>query len=173
MRLLRAALILWLVTGFAARASADDSLSPGYVDSLARTAQVTEQRLERTLLGLPDVVAARVHLTLVDESRAPLDTPRPKPRLSLWLSLSGKGPSDADLRALLVSAAPRLEPADIHIARHEQSLPAKAARASWVSVGPFRVAPDSAWGLRLLLATCLTVIGLLSGIVVWRAPRSG
>jgi len=170
---LRLALALFLAsTSVAMRAKADTSFVPTYAEGRALLARATSERLERLLAALPQVVTARVHVTVIDDSRLPLDRPRPSPRVSAWLLLDGTGPSDADLMTLLSSAAPDLEPSDIRIVRQfEATRSAGPLQAKLAEVGPFRVAPRSASGLRLLLGALLTVIVLLSSAVLWRGHR--
>ncbi len=147
------------------------SLAPSYLEARQRVLARTAVRLEQTLRLLPDVLAARVQIGQADASHAQLDETLPKPRMSAWLKLSGPGPRDETVRALLASAVPEISPETIHIARQRQA-PPQASPPALHEVGPFRVTADTAPWLRVLLASLFTSNVVLCTIIFARLPRA-
>lgn len=137
----------------------------------ART-EALEQRLVKLLTALPDVERAEVQLELPAAFREPLDAPLPKPSATVVLRRRGQGPSAEDIFRVLhgsVSELPRERLTLVERDVSERSV--NPAATSFVQVGPFRVHPSSAPGLRLCFAISLLANVLLAAIVLSRPRR--
>jgi hypothetical protein len=135
----------------------------------ARTAAL-EQRLVRTLVALPEVERAEVELHL-PSAHAALDLPLPAPSATVVLVRRSRGSSRADVRRVL-DGVPGLASAALTLIERTSALTAAPSTDdSFVHVGPFRVHPGSATGLRLCVAISLLANALLALLVLARARR--
>ena len=167
---MRAQLLLLCIAFFttaSARADHLAALAPSYLESRQREDQRLATQLETTLRAMADVVTARVHIGHVDASHLPIDAPLPTPRVSAFLKLSGQGPQDHEIRALLASALPDVLPQDISITRQTQ-MPATTQPLAMDKVGPFQVSADGAPYLRVLLGVLLASNASLCGLILMR-----
>jgi len=172
--LLWACVLAFLLLGNQALADSGSGtlLFPSATARAEREASRTADQLERSLLLLPDVTAARVQLELPAHDTQPLDEPPPVARLSVVLQLAGPGPSDDDVRRLASGAVrPPLEPA-IVIVRAPKTL-TRAAHETTAQVGPFTVLARSAGLLRATLATCLLANVCLATLLLLERKRRG
>lgn len=119
--------------------------------------------LERTLLGLDEVVTARVHLTLSTNNVR--DVGMTPPRASVLLRTAGSSPlSEAQVKTLLQGAVSDLVADNIEVVLVQAAAPRDAAPAltrvgpitlTTPSIGPFRAFALGLIGLNLvLLAIC-------------------
>lgn len=127
-----------------------------------------EQRLEKTLLSLPEVAAATVQLTLPLDSEAALDQPLAPPSAVVILRAGPRGPDDRELTRIVASALAHPRPQLTVVRRAPR---ATAQPTEMVEVGPFRVAENSAPSLRALLAVTLVTNALLSLLLLGRLRR--
>ncbi len=163
---------------FRSRTPARASTAPLFVrlsprsDELQRErVRALEQRLVDTLMALPEVRAAAVQLGLPAQAELPLDRPLPAPSASVVLRVRGEAPSRAELWQLVRAAVPDLALENLAVVVRSTPQP-MVSPEPLVSVGPFRVAADSAAQLRIALALLLGVNTLLAGLVLARSRRA-
>lgn len=133
----------------------------------------TARRLESTLRSIDGVVDARVHVALPQPSALPLSlAPAAHPSASVLLSVqpSALDTFDADrLKPWLCASVEGLTPARVELMIRPRRVPqppgpsAQAPDATgdperWAQLGPWRVAPESAASLRLLLGALLLAL---------------
>lgn len=172
MRSLGVALLLAALSSGSARADGTTrSLFPSAEARARRDAVASAQQLERTLDAWPGVQKARVQLALPALDQAPLDRDPPVARASVWLQLSGKGPSDADITRLAQAAT--LHPLAVPLTIVRESASEHGAPQKWERVGPFQVMAGSAANLRATLASSLLANVALATILLWRRRRRG
>jgi type III secretion protein J len=117
--------------------------------------------LERSLLGVDGVLAARVHLNLPPRD-ALRDAPHPKATASVLLEHRGTTPPLAaeSIQRLVAGGAPGLSPNDVAVVfTSRASRPgAGAARADLAHVGPITVARSSVLTLKGALAALVVLV---------------
>ncbi len=147
-------------------------LVPTPTEERARFLSGLSGELERSLLVMDSVLAARVHLALPERSRASLsnDNPLP-PRASVLLrTRAGMSADEEAVRALVAGAVPRLEASAISVISTPQATPA-AASERLVQVGPITVTQGSSTALKAVLGGAIGVIALLAIGMVFLARR--
>ncbi len=154
-----------------ARASWLLRLAPSHEARLRARTRDLEQRLARSLRELPEVRDAQVQITVPDAAELPLDEPLPAPSASLVLVVQGRAPTGDELWQLARAVVPELTPEHLALVVR-QSAPARPASRPLVSVGPFRVAAESAAALRLALALSFGANALLAGLWLTRSSRA-
>lgn len=156
----------------------EPALVPTPTEERARLAAALAGDLEGTLRSLPTVRDARVHVALAASEARRLDPsatpPRPEASVLLTVAAGAAAPGDADVRRLVAGAVQGMRPDDVAVVRVEAP-PGPAAEAArprpLTAVGPFRVAAESAPGLRALLAGLLSVLAILAGALPWLVRR--
>ena len=153
---------------------------PSFFDSPDEIKHTKERRIAReielSLLDIAGITAARVHLTLADNSVFhKSQTPRSRAAV-LVVRDTGTQPDEAVLRDFVLGAVPNLDPADLHLVVTNS----KTKKDQIVAVGYLRVAAGSVDALKMTLAvllcgTILTGIALIAaGITIRRLkhPKS-
>jgi type III secretion protein J len=116
--------------------------------------------LERTLLAVDGVLAARVHLNLPARD-ALRDGPHPKATASVLVEHRGSTPPLApeSIQRLVAGGAPGLAPNDVAVVLVPRSAkPAAMARADVAHVGPITVAKSSVLTLKGALAALVVLV---------------
>jgi hypothetical protein len=150
----RLALLVWALTS---SAYADVKLAPTPDELHQQRTAALEQRITRLLSALPEVERAEVQLSLPAPFAEPLDAPPSKPHATVVLVRRSTAP--LDLLPLLRGAVSDLGPEGLTLIEHTPKPP--MAATSFVQIGPFRVHPSSAPGLRVWLTiSLLTNVGL-------------
>jgi type III secretory pathway lipoprotein EscJ len=136
----------------------------------AREAVRTERALEASLLRLPNVREARVHITPAAGLHALPETHAP-PAASVLIVRTPKSDSiAAHAQALVAGAVPGLSPATVRVVEIERSHalpPLQLAR-----IGPIVVSAQSAATLKGWIAGSLVVHMLLAGALLWPLVRT-
>ena len=132
----------------------------------ARWAAATAGELTRSLLRLPGVVDARVHLTPAASPRQLDDAPEaPKVGVLLLREASAPPTDERAIKALVAAAVPALAQERVTVvqlqARNEPSAERKASQ-----VGPFSVQASSARALRATLGAAFALNLVLAVVLV-------
>jgi type III secretion protein J len=153
--------------------------APGLLDAMGKgslvPSQLTEHaqfvtglsgELERTLLAIEGVLAARVHLSLpeVDPLR---EGPRPKATASVLLKHRGTTPplDVHELKRLIAGAAPGLAPDDVAVVMVPRAAPVALSDRALSRLGPVTATRGSVALLRII-AAAVVVFDLALGFVV-------
>jgi type III secretion protein J len=158
---------------------------PGLLDTLDKGALVPSAsaehaqlvagmagELERSLLGLDGVLAARVHLAVPPPE--PLrDGPRPKTTASVLLEHRGSTPpvTAEAVQRLVAGGAPQLAPEDVTVILVPRPAPPAAREAQLAHVGPIAVARGSAQALKLALGGLVALVALLATATLFLFSR--
>lgn len=151
---------------------AASSLLPSATEDRARLGAALAAELERTLQGVPGVVAARVHLALPADE--PLVGAAEHARPTASVLIKGASPSslaDADVQKIVAGAVPGMQAADVSVVRAGGV--ADPVAPPFERVGPLRVARDSKTMAATLATSGLLVIFLLAIGLVLTALRLG
>ncbi|MDB4988304.1 MAG: Secretory protein of YscJ/FliF family [Myxococcaceae bacterium] len=172
------------MASFGARAHADPTnatevprptlvrLAPTAASAHELRTEALERKLSSALTNWPSVQRAEVLLSLPLAAEQPLDRALPSPTATVVLTHKGDSPSTEQIFRLLHGAVPALAPTDLTVLRHAvHAARAPGPERALTLVGPFRVAPESAPGLRLALAFSLAVHALFAAIVLSRLRR--
>jgi type III secretory pathway lipoprotein EscJ len=125
-------------------------------EKLERERKVAEE-ISHTLMLVPGVTAARVHVQLAE--RGLLVRSAARPGAVAVVRVDSREPDEGILRGIVQSAAPFAAPEDVRVI----VVPEKAAAPpAVVRVGPFEVAAGSAGALRAAFAAALALVALLS-----------
>jgi len=119
--------------------------------------------LEKSLLQVDGVLAARVHLNL--PSDGPLREKKEKASASVLLTHRGATSplAEAQVKRLVAAGAPELAPDDVVVVTVQRQASPSATGGALAHVGPLAVAAGSAAPLRLVLAALVLLVGLLAG----------
>jgi type III secretory pathway lipoprotein EscJ len=160
------AVLLLLLFASVAQADASSRLSPS-PDALHRErTQELEQRLARLLRALPGAEAVTVALSLPAPFAEPLDASPTPARATVVVSGSVRRD---DVLRLVLATVPNLAERDVSLLERAPQSPSPAT--SFVQIGPFRVHPGDAVGLRSWLTISLLANVALAGIVLSRLRR--
>jgi type III secretion protein J len=148
------------------------SLLPSSTEDRARYGAALAGELERTLEGVPGVVAARVHLALPPEESLVGAAAQSRPTASVLLKTAGAPAiGDGDVQKIVAGAVPGLQAADVGVVRAGGA--ADPTPPPLERVGPLRVARDSRTLAATLATSGLLVIFLLAVGLVLTALRLG
>ncbi|HKP61302.1 MAG TPA: hypothetical protein VJV78_31455 [Polyangiales bacterium] len=138
---------------------------PSVSEERARQAEALGQQLESSLLRLPSVLEARVHVSL-PSGPASLPEARSPAAASVLLVRSVSSDSQAlPARELVAGAVPGLTPAAVRVVETVRAASAVPA-PSFARVGPITVTQASAPALRAWLGAGLLLQMLLAGAVL-------
>jgi type III secretion protein J len=148
------------------------TLLPSPVEDRARYAAALAAELERSLLEVPGVVSARVHLALPAEESLVGDAAHARPTASVLLKTAHAPPlSESDLKRLVAGAVNGLQAADVGVVLANAVVEPGAPPLE--RVGPLRVAHESRTLTAALATSGLVLILLLSLGLVFAALRVG
>jgi type III secretion system YscJ/HrcJ family lipoprotein len=137
-------------------------LLPTPADERARFAAATALDLERSLEAIPGVLSAHVQLALPSEDALDPLAPAGTHATAAVLLKGEPGatlPGDAELKALVAAAVPRLQAGDVQLV-HTVAKPLPPP-ISLTRVGPLELAPESRpVALALALAAALAILTL-------------
>ncbi|HEX4460534.1 MAG TPA: secretion protein [Polyangia bacterium] len=153
---------------------AASSLLPSATEDRARLGAALAAELERTLQGVPGVVAARVHLALPVEEPLVGAAEHARPTASVLLKAASSAPvtlADADVQKIVAGAVPGMQAADVSVVRAGGV--ADPTAPPFERVGPLRVARDSKTMAATLATSGLLVIFALAVGLVLTALRLG
>ena len=155
------------------------SLVPSRSAEHARLVAGTSGELERSLLGLDGVLAARVHLAVPARDALSLDPHPLEPSASVLLQHRGATPpvGVADVQRLVAGAVPGLGPERVSVVA--TPVPnAPGAATGFARLGPISVTPGSLAPLRWVGAGALLaqLVILMGAVALWvklrRAQRA-
>lgn len=119
---------------------------------------LTAGELERTLLGIEDVISARVHLALPEREALVVDAARP-PTASVLLKHGGAVPplSVLEVQRLVAGAVPGLDPASVMVVTKAVAQPVDRKGTELVRLGPLTTTRSSLPYLRWMIACVATL----------------
>lgn len=134
------------------------SLIPSRADERAKLLMLTAGELERTLLGIEDVISARVHLALPERDALVVDASRP-PTASVLLKHGGAAPplSVLEVQRLVAGAVPGLDPASVMVVTKAVAQPVDRKGTELVRLGPLTTTRSSLPYLRWMIACVATL----------------
>jgi type III secretion protein J len=134
------------------------SLIPSRADERARLLMLTAGELERTLLGIEEVISARVHLALPERDALVVDAARP-PTASVLLKHGGATPplSVLEVQRLVAGAVPGLDPSSVMVVTKAVAQPVDRKGTELVRLGPLTTTRSSLPYLRWMIACVATL----------------
>jgi type III secretion protein J len=141
-----------------AEALGQSSLIPSRADERAKILMLTAGELERTLLGIEEVISARVHLAMPERDALSVDAARP-PSASVLLKHGGAAPplSVLDVQRLVAGAVPGLDPASVVVVAKAVAQPVDRKGTELVRLGPLTTTRSSLPYLRWMIACVATL----------------
>lgn len=145
-------------------------LVPSQAAEHAQIARGLAGELEKTLGGIENVLAARVHLNLPPHE--PLrDGPPPKATASVLVEHRGATPplTPESIQRLVAGGAPGVVPAEVVVVFVSRATRASAGRTDLAHVGPITVARGSMAPLKFALASVAVLVVALVGatLTLW------
>jgi type III secretion protein J len=134
------------------------SLIPTRADERAKLLMLTAGELERTLLGIEEVISARVHLALPERDALVVDAARP-PSASVLLKHGGVAPplSVTEVQRLVAGAVPGLDPSSVMVVTKAVAQPVDRKGTELVRLGPLTTTRSSLPYLRWMIACVATL----------------
>ena len=131
-----------------------------------RLARAAAGELARSLMRLPGVLDARVHLASSGPATA-LDRPAAPSTAGVLLLRAARSEAvdEARVRALVAASVPGLTPAAVTVMQSEAA-PAAPSPPRMTAIGPFSVAAGSAPQLRAVLVAALLLNLVLAGLLI-------
>jgi type III secretion protein J len=141
-----------------ADALGQSSLIPSRADERAKLLMMTAGELERTLLGIEEVISARVHLALPEREALVADAARP-PTASVLLKHGGAAPplSVLEVQRLVAGAVPGLDPSSVMVVTKAVAQPVDRKGTELVRLGPLTTTRSSLPYLRWMIACVATL----------------
>ncbi|HWO08028.1 MAG TPA: hypothetical protein VNN80_01070, partial [Polyangiaceae bacterium] len=135
------------------------SLIPSRADERAKLVMLTAGELERTLLGIEDVISARVHLAVPERDALSADGAARPPTAAVLLKHGGALPplSVPDVQRLVAGAVPGLDPADVVVVTKAVAQPVDRKGTELVRLGPLTTTRSSLPYLRWMIACVATL----------------
>lgn len=148
------------------------ALVPSQAAEHARLVAGTAGDIERTLLAVDGVLAARVHLSLPEHDSL-RDAPPGKATASVFLEFRGSAPPlpEGAIQRLVAGGVAGLAPADVAVVTISRPAPPQAREAQLAHVGPIAVARGSQRPLQGVLAGLVASVLLFAGITLSLALR--
>lgn len=150
------------------------SLIPSRADERAKLLMLTAGELERTLLGIEDVISARVHLAMPERDALSAEGPRP-PTASVLLKHGGATPplSVMDVQRLVSGAVPGLDPASVVVVTKAVAQPVDRKGTELVRLGPLTTTRSSLPYLRWMIACVATLNACMVALLfaLWARGR--
>jgi len=134
------------------------SLIPSRADERAKLLMLTAGELERTLLGIEEVISARVHLALPERDALVADAAR-APTASVLLKHGGAAPplTALEVQRLVAGAVPGLDPSSVMVVTKAVSQPVDRKGTELVRLGPLTTTRSSLPYLRWMIACVATL----------------
>jgi type III secretion protein J len=156
-------------------AMGSDSIVPSRVSEHARLIAGTAGELERSLLALDGVIAARVHVALPQRDGLVAAETAPPVTASVLLRHRGAMPplSLADVQRLVAGAVPGLQPELVSVVTTRAIAGNPSRDGELTRFGPLTVARSSMTPLRLMVGGVATLNIILVGVLltVWSRMR--
>jgi type III secretory pathway lipoprotein EscJ len=148
-------------------------LAPSAAELRRERSHVLEQTIARLCAALHGVTRVEVSVQLPAEEQLPLDRPLPRASVSVVAQRRDAVWQRDEIERIVLAQLPMLQARDVAVV--ESAIEPTSARKSaqaLVPIGPFRVHPASARGLRASLALLLASNALLASVLLWRTRRS-
>jgi type III secretion protein J len=135
------------------------SFIPSRADERAKFVQATAGELQRSLLGIDDVISARVHLAIPEREALDGDPAARAPTASVLLKHgNATAPlSIADIQRLVAGAVPGLDPANVVVVTKAVPEPLDRKGTELVRLGPLTTTRSSLPYLRWMIACVATL----------------
>jgi type III secretory pathway lipoprotein EscJ len=132
---------------------------PSRTDERAKLLMATAGELQRSLLGIDDVISARVHLAVPERDALAADAPSSPPTASVLLKHGHALPplSTLDIQRLVAGAVPGLAPADVVVVTKAVAEPVERKGTELVRLGPLTTTRSSLPYLRWMIACVATL----------------
>jgi type III secretion protein J len=135
------------------------SFIPSRADERAKFVQATAGELQRSLLGIDDVISARVHLAIPEREALDADAATRAPTASVLLKHGNATPplSIADIQRLVAGAVPGLDPTHVVVVTKAVPEPLDRKGTELVRLGPLTTTRSSLPYLRWMIACVATL----------------
>ncbi|HVZ33576.1 MAG TPA: hypothetical protein VG963_14190 [Polyangiaceae bacterium] len=151
------------------------SLIPSRADERAKLLVGTAAELEHTLLGVDNVISARVHLALPRNEPLDADGPPQVPTASVLIKHSGQTPplSPGDISRLVAGAVQGLEPENVAVVLMAVAEPGGRTGTELVRLGPLTTTRNSLPYLRWMIGCVATVNACMVALLcaIWLRTR--
>jgi type III secretion system YscJ/HrcJ family lipoprotein len=158
-----------------AEALGQGSFIPSRADERAKLLMATAGELQRSLLGIDDVISARVHLAVPDRDALAREGPLPPPTASVLLKHGNAMPplSANDIQRLVAGAVPGLEPDSVVVVTKAVAEPVERRGTELVRLGPLTTTRSSLPYLRWMIACVATLNGCMVALLfaLWLRGR--
>jgi type III secretion protein J len=153
----------------------EGSLIPSRSDERAKLLLATAGELQRSLLGIDDVISARVHLAVPERNALDTDAPAQGPTASVLLKHGKLTPplSTEDIQRLVAGAVPGLSPASVVVVSKAVAEPVERKGTELVRLGPLTTTRSSLPYLRWMIACVATLNGCMVALLfaLWMRGR--
>jgi type III secretion protein J len=160
-----------------AEALGQGSFIPSRADERAKLLMATAGELQRSLLGIDDVISARVHLAVPERDALAGDGPVAPPSASVLLKHGNATPplSPSDIQRLVAGAVPGLDPASVVVVTKAVAEPVERRGTELVRLGPLTTTRSSLPYLRWMIACVATLNGCMVALLfaLWLRGRRG
>lgn len=153
------------------------SLIPSRADERAKLLLATAGELQRSLLGIDDVISARVHLGVPERDVLDGDAPLTPPTASVLLKHRRAEPplSELDIQRLVAGAVSGLAPARVVVVIKAVDEPVERKGTELVRLGPLTTTRSSLPYLRWMIACVATLNACMVALLfaLWTRGRRG
>jgi type III secretion protein J len=160
-----------------AEALGQSSFIPSRSDERAKLLMATAGELQRSLLGIDDVISARVHLAVPERDTLDADGPQTPPTASVLLKHGNATPPLAtlDIQRLVAGAVPGLDPASVVVVMKAVAEPVERKGTELVRLGPLTTTRSSLPYLRWMIACVATLNACMVALLfaLWLRGRRG
>jgi type III secretion system YscJ/HrcJ family lipoprotein len=135
------------------------SFIPSRADERAKLLMATAGELQRSLLGIDDVISARVHLAVPERDALAGDGPKAPPTASVLIKHGNATPplSTLDIQRLVAGAVPGLDPQNVVVVTKAVAEPVERKGTELVRLGPLTTTRSSLPYLRWMIACVATL----------------
>jgi type III secretion protein J len=151
------------------------SFIPSRADDQAKLLVGTAGELERSLLGIDEVISARVHLALPRGDVLNADAPEQAPSASVLLKYSGQAPplSVEEIRQLVAGAVPGLEASKVAVVTKAVADGVERTATELVRLGPLTTTRSSLPYLRWMIGCVAALNGCMVALLfaLWTRAR--
>lgn len=153
------------------------SFIPSRADEHAKLLMATAGELQRSLLGIDDVISARVHLAMPERDALDVDGPTRPPTASVLLKHGNPTPplSILDVQRLVAGAVPGLVPEGVVVVTKAVAEPVDRKGTELVRLGPLTTTRSSLPYLRWMIACVATLNACMVALLfaLWLRGRRG
>ena len=153
------------------------SFIPSRTDERAKLLVATAGELQRSLLGIDDVISARVHLALPERDALDANGPAAPPTASVLLKHGNPTPplSVLDVQRLVAGAVPGLAPDSVVVVTKAVPAPVDRKGTELVRLGPLTTTRSSLPYLRWMIACVATLNACMVALLfaLWLRGRRG